>query len=100
MSGYYSIYNLYICFSNTFETARYNMIIHVIVFLVLFGHVSLFTNYLGNYLSKRLVWHTVKVYGEELMSTWNKYDSIMPVYPFLAILLSLFPLVTTIWLGA
>ena len=35
MSGCCSIYNLYICLSNTFETARYNMIIHVIVFLVI-----------------------------------------------------------------
>ena len=37
MSGCYLIYNLYICFSNTFETVRYNMIIHVMVFLVTIG---------------------------------------------------------------
>ena len=28
-------------FSNTFETARYNMIIHVIVFLVIFSSLSI-----------------------------------------------------------
>ena len=40
------LFNIHIVhlFSNTFETARYNMIIHVIVFLVIFAMTNPYLN--------------------------------------------------------
>ena len=55
MSGCYSIYNLHIFFSNTFETARYNMIIHLsnilkLVFMFFFPglHLGEYSDEAGN----------------------------------------------------